>query len=75
MLRFIPADMPMQWSADGSVNYTLPSIIGVWIAPVILLAVNLSFSMKKKVNVVNTIFIVTGSIAIACLYVYLGFFQ
>lgn len=75
MLKFIPADMPMQWGQNGSVNYTLPSIIGVWIAPIILFVVNLSFKSQKKINVLNTIILVTVSIAIACLYIYLGFFS
>lgn len=54
MLLFLPKDMPMQWGADGSVNYTLPSIIGVWVAPTIMLLVNLSLKKREKINMINT---------------------
>lgn len=30
---FLPNDVPMQWAADGSVNYTLPKILAVLVLP------------------------------------------
>lgn len=54
MLFFLPPDMPMQWDFEGNVNYTLPSIIGIWVIPTILLASN-TFSVKqKRVNIIST---------------------
>lgn len=30
---FLPNNVPMQWGADGSVNYTLPKILAVLVLP------------------------------------------
>ena len=68
MLKFVPSEIPMQWNADGSVNYSLPSIIGIWLGPVILLVVNLSLTKQKRINILNTAVIVCVSIVIAGLY-------
>ncbi|KMT22469.1 hypothetical protein [Clostridium cylindrosporum] len=69
ILKFLPKDMPMQWAADGSVNYTLPSIIGVWILPTILLLVNFFSIKRNRINIINTIVYLFVSIVYVYTYV------
>lgn len=54
MLFFLPSEMPMQWDFEGNVNYTLPSIIGVWVIPTIFLVSNIFSNKQNRVNIVST---------------------
>lgn len=65
MLIFLPSEMPMQWDFSGNVNYKLPSILGVWVVPTILLISNFILIKQKKVNVINTcVYIIASTIYI-----------
>lgn len=68
MLWFLPPEIPMQYAADGSVNYTLPSIIGIWIPPTIILVVNILSIKKNKTNVLSTIVYLGVSVFIGYTY-------
>lgn len=50
LLFFLPKEIPMQWASDGSVNYTLPSIIAVWIMPCVVLGISIQYSTTRKPN-------------------------
>lgn len=67
MLVFLPKDMPMKWGADGSVNYTLPSIIGVWVLPTIFLLLNFFPGKINRSSIVNTAVYLLGGIG----YIYI----
>lgn len=54
MLRYLPKEIPMQWNSDGSVNYSLPSVIGVWMPPAIMLVVNFFMIKQERINVITT---------------------
>lgn len=49
-LFVLPKEIPMQWAHDGTVNYTLPSIIGVWVMPCIILAIAVQYKISKNLN-------------------------
>lgn len=66
ILIFLPKNMPMQWSFDGSVNYTLPSIIGVWVIPTIVLFTNFILVRQKRVSIINT----TVLIVVSLIYIF-----
>lgn len=69
ILIFLPQDMPMQWSFDGSVNYTLPSIMGVWVIPTIILLTNFTLIKRKRVNLINTSVLLFASIIYIFIYI------
>ena len=48
MLFFLPDNMPMQFAADGSVNYYLPSYIGVWLMPAVILLAQVLLHLQLK---------------------------
>ncbi len=69
MLPFLPKEIPMQWNYDGTVSYTLPKILGVWLFPLIALLLNSRLMMKKSINLLNTILI--GLFGVIMIIVYL----
>lgn len=50
LLFFLPKEVPMQWANDGTVVYTLPSIIAVWIIPCVMLGISIQYSTTRKPN-------------------------
>lgn len=40
----------MQWANDGTVIYTLPSILAVWIMPCVILGISIQYSTTRKPN-------------------------
>lgn len=47
---YIPEDMPMQFTNDGAVVYTLPKLIGVFAMPSVLLLATLYMKLKKRIT-------------------------
>lgn len=66
LLYFLPKEIPMQWANDGSVSYTLPSIIGVWIIPCILLIISIQYYSKRKTNIISSLMLL-GILIINCI--------
>lgn len=46
MLLFLPEQLPI--IHEGAKTYNVPSILGVWLFPVLALVINLSFIKQKK---------------------------
>ncbi|MGL4772484.1 MAG: DUF1648 domain-containing protein [Clostridium sp.] len=55
LLFFLPSEIPMQWNYDGTVAYTLPSVIGVWAMPCILLGMSLLLKIKQKISLSSSL--------------------
>lgn len=62
LLFFLPKEIPMQWNYDGTIAYTLPSIIGVWIIPCVLLGIAIQYNTKRKPNLIC-------SLLLLCLFI------
>ncbi|MCB6202680.1 hypothetical protein [Extibacter muris] len=52
MLFFLPEKIEILH--NGDTYYPIPSVIGVWLPPVIALLVNLSFMKQKRLSAINT---------------------
>lgn len=65
LLLFLPKEIPMQWNNDGTIAYTLPSIIGVWVMPCILLGISIQYSIKRKPNLICSLLLL-GLFIINC---------
>jgi hypothetical protein len=74
MLFFLPDNMPMQFAADGSVNYYLPSYIGVWLMPAVILLAQVLLHLQKRINKINTAVLFLVTCFIACFYLKVAFF-
>lgn len=72
MLPFLPKEIPMQWSFDGTVSYTLPKILGVWLFPLIGLLLNLRLMMKKNINLQNTILLSLFGVIMVGVYLFVA---
>lgn len=59
LLLFLPKEIPMQWNNDGTIAYTLPSIIGVWVIPCILLGFSIQYSIKRKPNLICSLLLLS----------------
>ena len=68
LLKFVPKELPMHWQNDGSITYTLPSYIGIWVGPAVLLVVNVIFTKQKRINIINTLVLAILSIVIVFMY-------
>ncbi len=71
MLLFLPSRIPMQWKADGSVSYTLPSVVGVWTFPGVSLLVNLNWLRKDNFQKNTTIILALIALAMCAFFGYI----
>lgn len=63
MLLFLPKEIPI--IHEGPKTYNIPSVIGVWLFPMIGLIVNFSFIKQKRLSVANSfMFLILGLIMI-----------
>lgn len=53
MLFFLPSKIEILHSGDT--NYPIPSILGVWLIPIIALLLNFSFIAQKRLSSFNSI--------------------
>ena len=53
MLLFLPEQLPI--IHEGAKTYNVPSILGVWLFPVLALVINLSFIKQKRLSPINSI--------------------
>lgn len=65
LLFFLPKEVPMQWNYDGTVSYTLPSIIAIWIIPCVVLVISIQYSIKRKPNLICSLLLL-GLLVINC---------
>lgn len=56
MLFLLPKEIPILH--DGDVNYNVPTILGVWLVPVIAVIMNFTLIKQNRLNVFNTILFV-----------------
>lgn len=53
MLFFLPSEIDILHSGDT--NYPIPSVLGVWLVPIIALLLNFSFIKQKRLSSLNSI--------------------
>lgn len=53
MLFFLPSEIDILHSGDT--NYPIPSVLGVWLIPIIALLLNFSFIKQKRLSSLNSI--------------------
>lgn len=53
MLFFLPEEISILHS--GSTSYPIPSMLGIWLIPVIGLIINVSFMKQKRLSAMNSI--------------------
>ena len=53
MLFFLPSEIDILHSGDT--NYPIPSVLGVWLVPIIGLLLNFSFIKQKRLSSLNSI--------------------
>lgn len=53
MLFFLPSEIDILHSGDT--NYPIPSVLGVWLIPIIALLMNFSFIKQKRLSSLNSI--------------------
>lgn len=53
MLFFLPDQLPI--INEGTQTYNIPSVLGVWLFPVIALIINFSFIKQKRLSPANSI--------------------
>ncbi len=67
MLLFLPSQLPILH--NGATEYPVPSVLGVWIIPVIALIVNLSFIKQNRLSKMNSIFFGIAFVAMTVYYI------
>lgn len=68
MLFFLPGQLPI--IHEGAKTYNVPSVLGVWLFPVLALIINLSFIKQKRLSPINTV--AFGIIAIIMIAFYIS---
>lgn len=56
MLFFLPKEIPI--IHEGSINYPIPTILGIWLVPVIASVMNFTFIKQKRMNIINSILLI-----------------
>lgn len=67
MLIFLPEQIPILH--EGAKNYNVPSILGVWLFPILGLVINFSLIKQKRLSKLNTIIFVILCIAMTVYYI------
>lgn len=67
MLLFLPSQLPILH--NGGTEYPVPSVLGVWIIPVLALLINLSFIKQKRLSKINSIFFGIAFVAMTVYYI------
>lgn len=52
MLFFLPDEISILHTGDT--DYPIPTILGIWLCPIVALIVNFSFIMQKRLSAMNT---------------------
>lgn len=55
MLFLLPKEIPILH--DGDVQYPVPTILGVWIMPLVGIVINYIFIKQERLNLINSIFL------------------
>ena len=53
MLFFLPSEIDILHSGDT--NYPIPSVLGVWLIPILAILLNFSFIKQKRLSSLNSI--------------------
>ncbi len=53
MLFFLPEQLPILH--NGSIEYPIPSYLGVWLLPMIALFINISFIKQNRLSKINSL--------------------
>lgn len=63
MLFFLPEQLPI--IHEGAKTYNIPSILGVWLFPLIALIINISFIKQRRLSTANSVaFVILGGIMV-----------
>ncbi|MBS4539058.1 DUF1648 domain-containing protein [Clostridium sp. D2Q-11] len=72
MYFFFPKEIPMQWDLSGNPTWTLPSILGIWVIPSILLYTAFSMKVREKLDVGSTAVMIFRGVMDIGIYGYLA---
>lgn len=53
MLFFLPKEIPI--IHEGDIHYPIPTILGIWLVPLLACVMNFTFIRQKRMNIINSI--------------------
>ena len=67
MLFFLPEEIPILH--NGATEYPIPTILGVWLFPIIALIINMSFIKQNRLTKVNSIIFAVLLVVMVAFYI------